>query len=361
MHRIRTGLIAGGETAHTAAPATARADLFASSLRRIKRTAALTLFLAVMLAGGVISGVIADDYPQRTVTFIVPYPPGGGTDILTRMLAQALQDSLKQPFIVENRPGAGTLIAAAAVAKSAPDGYMLFLAPVTTLAINPAVYKSLPYDPIKDFASVGLVGAAQFVLVVNPSLGVNTLSELIALMKSKPPGEMSFASAGAGTPHHIFMEMFLKMAGVKAQHVPYRGSVPALTDVLSGQIPFMMVDVAPALELIKEGRLKALAVPSPTRVKVLPDVPTIAEAGLPGYSALGWFSVVMRAGTPRSTIDKLNQVLMSYLKRVDVQEKLQALGIEALTSTPEQLDRHIASELQKWSQVVRDAGVSRIE
>ncbi len=361
MHPIRTGLIGGRKTAHTAVPPTATADLFASPLRRIKRTAALTLCFAVVLAGGVISGVAADDYPQRSVTFVVPYAPGGGTDILTRMLAQELQDRLKQPFIVENRPGAGTLIAAAAVAKSAPGGYMILLATVTTLAINPAIYKSLPYDPIRDFQSVGLVGAAQFVIVVNPSLGVNTMSELIALMKSKPAGEMSFASAGAGTPHHIFMEMFLKMAGVKAQHIPYRGSVPALTDVLSGQIPFMMVDVAPALALIKEGRLKALAVPSPTRVKALPDVPTIAEAGLPGYSATGWYSVVARAGTPRSTIDKLNQVLMSYLKQVGVQEKLQALGIEALTSTPEQLDRHIASELQKWSQVVSEAGVSQIE
>ncbi len=212
----------------------------------MKRTAALSLCLVLTLAGAMSSRVIADDYPQRTVTFVVPYPPGGGTDILTRMLAQELQDKLKQPFVVENRPGAGTLIAAATVAKSAPDGHMLFLAPVTTLAMNPAVYKSLPYDPVKDFEPVGLVGSAQFVLLVNPSLGVNTLRELIALVKSKPPGELSYASSGSGTPHHIFMEMFLKMAGLKAQHVPYRGSLAALTDVLSGQIPFMIVDVAPA-------------------------------------------------------------------------------------------------------------------
>ena len=191
----------------------------------------------------------ADDYPQRTVTFICPFPAGGGTDILTRMLAAELQDKLKQPFVVENRTGAGTVIAAAALAKSPPDGYTLLLAPVTTLAIGPSVYKSLPYDTIKDFAPVGLVGSAEFALIANPSLGAAALPELIALIKNRP-GALSYGSSGRSTPHHLFMEMFLKMIGGTAQHVPYRGSLPALTDVVAGRIDMMMADLAIAIPMI---------------------------------------------------------------------------------------------------------------
>jgi tripartite-type tricarboxylate transporter receptor subunit TctC len=315
----------------------------------------LRLLLTVgLLAFGV--SAQAQDYPQRTVTFICPFPAGGGTDILTRMLAQELQDKLKQTVIVENRAGAGTVIAAAAVAKSAPDGYTLLLAPVTTLAIGPSIYKSLPYDTVKDFAPIGLVGSAQFALVANPSLGANTLPELIALVRSKN-GQMSYGTSGASTPHHLFMEMFLKMIGAKAQHVPYRGSVPALTDVVSGQIPMMMVDLAVAIPLIKEGKVKAYGVTSAHRVKAMPDLPTIAEAGLPGYAATGWFSVVARAGTPRPIADQLNGILMTFLKRPDVNDKLQALAIDVLTSTPDELEKFIPAEISKWAVVVKDAGI----
>jgi tripartite-type tricarboxylate transporter receptor subunit TctC len=299
----------------------------------------------------------ADDYPQRPVTFVCPFPAGGGTDILTRMLAQELQDRLKQPFVVENRTGAGTLIAAAAVAKSAPDGSMLLLAPVTTLAIGPSIYKSLPYDTIKDFAPIGLVGSAQFALVANPSIGAKTLPELIALIRSKP-GQLTFGSAGASTPHQLFMEMFLKMIGGSAQHVPYRGSVPALTDVVSGEIQMMMVDLAVAIPMIQAGKVRVFGVTAPTRVKAVPDIPTIAEAGLPGYAATGWFSVVTRAGTPRSSIDKIDQVLMAYLKRPDVGERLAAFAIDPLTSTPDELAKFIPAEIIKWAQVVKDAGIT---
>jgi tripartite-type tricarboxylate transporter receptor subunit TctC len=315
----------------------------------------LRLLLTVgLLAFGVPAQ--AQDYPQRTVTFICPFPAGGGTDILTRMLAQELQDKLKQPVIVENRTGAGTVIAAAAVAKSPPDGYTLLLAPVTTLAIGPSVYKSLPYDTVKDFAPIGLVGSAQFALVANPSLGASTLPELIALVKSRN-GQMSYGTSGASTPHHLFMEMFLKMIGSKAQHVPYRGSVPALMDVVSGQIQFMMVDLAVAIPLIKEGKVKAYGVTTPNRVKAMPELPTVAEAGLPGYAATGWFSVVARAGTPRPIVDQLNSILMAYLKRSDVNDKFQALAIDVLTSTPEELEKFIPAEIAKWAQVVKDAGI----
>jgi tripartite-type tricarboxylate transporter receptor subunit TctC len=321
----------------------------------MKRYVLRTVLLAL---AGISLGIPAQaqDYPQRTVTFICPFPAGGGTDILTRMLAQELQDKLRQTVIVENRTGAGTLIAASAVAKSPPDGYTLLLAPVTTLAIGPSVYKSLPYDTVKDFAPIGLVGSAQFALVANPSLGANTLPELIALLKSKN-GQMSYGTSGASTPHHLFMEMFLKMIGGKAQHVPYRGSVPALTDVASGQIQFMMVDLAVAIPLINEGKVKAYGVTTPNRVKAMPDLPTIAEAGLPGYAATGWFSVAARAGTPRPIVDQLNGILMAYLKRPDVNDKLQSLAIDVLTSTPDELEKFIPAEITKWAQVVKDAGI----
>ena len=321
------------------------------------RTAVLGLILSFAALPLANLGTRADEYPQRTVTFICPFPAGGGTDILTRMLAQELQDKLKQPFIVENRTGAGTQIAAAAVAKSPPEGHMLLLAPVTTLAIGPSVYKSLPYDTVKDFAPIGLVGSAEFALVANPALAADTLPALIALIKAKS-GDMSYATSGASTPHHLFMEMFLKMIGAKAQHVPYRGSVAALTDVISGQVPMMMVDLAVAMPMIKEGKVRAYGVTSPARIKAMPDLPTIAEAGLPGYAATGWFSVVARAGTPRPIIDKLNEVLTAFLQRAEVQDRLRALAIEPLVSTPDELARFIASEIGKWAEVVRDAGIT---
>jgi len=324
----------------------------------MQQIGALVLCLGVLLAGSAADAqAIADDYPQRTVTFVCPFPAGGGTDILTRVLAQELQEKLKRPVVVENRPGAGTLIAASAVAKSPPDGYMLLLAPVTTLAIGPSIYKSLPYDTQKDFAPIGLVGSAQFALVANPALGAATLPELIALIRAKAGG-MSYGTSGASTPHHLFMEMFLKMIDAKAQHVPYRGSVPALTDVISGQIPMMMVDLAVAMPMIREGKVTAYGVTSRARIKAMPELPTLAEAGLPGYAATGWFSVVARAGTPRPIVDKLNEVLMAHLRRPEVQDKLTALAIEPLTSTPDELEKFIATEIAKWAQVIRDAGIT---
>jgi tripartite-type tricarboxylate transporter receptor subunit TctC len=298
----------------------------------------------------------AQDYPARTITFICPFPAGGGTDILARMLAQELQEKLKQTVIVDNRVGAGTVIAAQAVARSAPDGHTLFLAPVTTLAIGPSIYKSLPYDTVKDFAPIGLVGSAQFGLVAHPSLGASTLPELIAIIRQRS-GELSYGTSGASTPHHLFMEMFLKMIDAKATHVPYRGSVPALTDVIAGRIPMMMVDLAVAIPHIKDGRVKAYGVTSPTRVQAMPDLPTIAEAGLPGYAARGWFSVVARAGTPRPIVDRINGILTDYLRRPDTNDKMQAIAIDVLTSTPDELAAFIPAEIAKWAQVVKDAGI----
>jgi tripartite-type tricarboxylate transporter receptor subunit TctC len=309
-----------------------------------------------LVAGADRAHAQADDYPSRNITFLCPFPAGGGTDILTRLLAQELQDKLGKAVVVDNRVGAGTQIAANATAKSAPDGYTIFIAPVTTLAIGPSVFKTLPYDTVKDFAPIGLVGSAQFALVANPNLNAPTLPDLIRLIKSKD-GQMSYGTSGASTPHHLFMEMFLKAIDAKAQHIPYRGSVPAMTDLIAGQIPFMMLDVAVALGPIKEGKLKVYGVTSAERIKALPEVPTIAEAGLPGFAATGWFSVVARAGTPRPIIDKLNGVLMPYLKRPDVQDRLNGLAITPLTSTPDELEKFIPAEIAKWAKVVKDAGI----
>ena len=324
----------------------------------MRKAAALALLLGLGLvaAGADRAHAQADDYPSRTITFLCPFPAGGGTDILTRLLAQELQDKLGKPVIVENRVGAGTQIAANATAKSAPDGYTLFLAPVTTLGIGPNLFKSLPYDTVKDFAPIGLVGSAQFALVANPNLDAPTLPDLIKLIKSKN-GQMSYATAGPSTPHHLFMEMFLKAIDAKAQHVPYRGGVPAMTDIISGQIPFMVLDLSPAIGPIKEGKLKIYGVTSAERIKALPDVPTIAEAGLPGFAATGWFSVVARAGTPRPIIDKINGIVMPFLKRPDIQDRLNGLAITPLTSTPEELEKLIPAEIAKWAKVIKDAGI----
>jgi tripartite-type tricarboxylate transporter receptor subunit TctC len=315
---------------------------------------ALSLVLGLLAPQGAFAQ--ADDYPNRNIIFICPFPAGGGTDILVRLLANELQEKLKKPVIVDNRVGGGTVIAANAVAHSPPDGYTLFMAPVTTLAIGPAIYKKLPYDTVKDFAPVGLVGSAQFALVANPDIGAPTLPDLIKLIKSKD-GQMSYGTAGASTPHHLFMEMFLKMIGAKAQHIPYRGSAPAMTDLITGRIPMMMIDLAVAAPQIKEGKLKAYGVTSANRVKSMPDLPTIAEAGLPGFAATGWFSVVVPAGTPRPIIDKLNGILMPYLKQPEVEDKLQTLGIDPRTSAPDELAKFLPAEIVKWAKVVKDAGI----
>ncbi len=298
-----------------------------------------------------------DSYPNRPVTLVVPYPPGASTDMLGRVVAAGLSEQLKQSFVVENRAGAATILGATSVASARPDGYTLLLAPVTTLAIVPNVTKNLSFDPIRDFAPVSLVGRPDWVFVVHPSLGVKTLRELIAYVKQRPPGTLSYATGGFGSPHHMFMELFLTMTGLKMQPVPYRGSVPAVTDVLAGHVPMMFVDMPPVIQFIDDGKLRALGVPWSERSKRMPEIPTIAEAGVPGFAARTWFSVVARAGTPSSVIDTLNRAVVAHLTRSEVVAKLRAVAIEPLTSTPEQLAALIRSELAKWAVVAKEAGI----
>ncbi|HVG51301.1 MAG TPA: tripartite tricarboxylate transporter substrate binding protein [Xanthobacteraceae bacterium] len=301
----------------------------------------------------------AQDYPSRSVTFIVPYAPGGGTDVFSRLLAEELRTQLKQTFVVENRPGAATAIAAAAVSKSAPDGYTIMMGSSTTLAMNPSLYNKLTYDP-GDLAPIGLVGAAYFVMVANPSVPAKTLPELIAYIKSKP-GELSYGTSGPGTPHHLFMEMFMSMTGTKMNQIPYKGSVPALTDVVSGQIPLMIVDLTPSLQLIQEGKLRAFGLTGSARVKTAPEIPTLAEAGLPGYAGQGWFGLVTKAGTPKPIVEKLNDVVSAYIKRPETQDRLYAIGIQPIASTTEEFAKFIPAEQQKWSKVIADAKIQKMD
>jgi tripartite-type tricarboxylate transporter receptor subunit TctC len=299
-----------------------------------------------------------EDYPTRAVTFIVPFAPAGGTDILARILGQKLQQRLSQPFVVENRPGAGTVLATNFVAKSPPDGYTIMMA-VSSLAIDATLYKSLPYNPGKDLALVSLVARVPFVLVVNPSLPVYSVEDLIKLAKERP---LSYGSGGIGAFHHLAAALFSSMAGIKMTHVPYRGTAPALNDLMGGYIQLMFSDLGPALPLIKAGKIRALAVTSKQRFASLPDVPPLGEAGVPGYAAAAWQGVIAPAQTPRSILVKLNSEINAIVATDDVRVRLQDLGMDPVgTGTPEELQQFLQSEIVRWGKVVEDAGIARTE
>src|SRR3954454_2866711 len=265
-------------------------------------------------------------YPSRTIKMIVPYPAGGTTDFLGRLVADQLKSGLNATVVVENKPGAGTTLGADQVAKADPDGYTLLMATSTTLAINRTLYKKLPYDPVKDFAPIALVAGVPFALIVNPSIPAKTLAEFIAYAKSKPG--LAYGSAGNGSPQHLGAEMLKTAAGIDIRHVPYRGSVPAMLDVIAGHIPFMVVDLQPALQQIKEGNVRVLGVTTPQRVAIAPDIPTIAEAGLPGFELVAWQGVVAPAGTPRAVVDQLAGQINTLMADAATRDKLIALSLE---------------------------------
>ena len=267
-------------------------------MRTLSRRTLLAIALPALpaLAAKMARAQSAEDYPSRPVTFIVPFAPAGGTDILARLFGQILEQRLGKPFVVENRPGAGTVLATNYVAKSPPDGYTIMMS-VSSLAINATLYKKLPYDPAKDLALVALIASVPFVLVVNPSLPVHSVEDLITLAKQRP---LSFGSGGIGAFHHLAGELFASMTGIKLTHVPYRGTMPALNDVMGGYIQLMFSDLGPALPLINAGKLRALAVTTTTRFAALPDVPPLAEAGVPGFDAAAWQGVIAPAKRPRT-------------------------------------------------------------
>ena len=297
----------------------------------------------------------AQGYPNRTIRLVVPFPAAGTTDILARAAAQKLTEAFGQSVIVDNRPGAAGNIGADLVAKSAPDGYTLLMGTVGTHAINPSLYSKMPYDHVKDFVPVVLVAGVPNVLVVNPALPVNSVADLIKLAKDKP-GQINFASSGSGTSIHLSGELFKTMAGVDITHIPYKGSSPALVDLIGGQVQIMFDNLPSALPQIKAGKLRAIAVTSLKRAPVLPDVPTISESGLPGFEASSWFGVLAPAGTPAPIVARINAEVNKWLQSAEAREKLLSQGAEAAGGTPEQFAHHIRAESEKWAKVVKASG-----
>jgi len=319
----------------------------------------LTRLAALALAGVLGHGGLADaqDYPNRPVKIVVPFPAGGGTDALTRFAARGMEQRLGQPFIIENRGGAGTTLGATAVARSEPDGYTIMVGTASTFAAAPGLYKRLAYDPAKDFSPIMLFATVPFVLVVNPSLGVSSAKELIALAKSKP-GELAFASAGVGAVHHIFCELFMTMTGIKMRHVPYRGGGLAMNDVVAGHVPIYFADAGPAASLIKSGQLKALGVTTATRSSNLPDVPTLDEAGVTGYEANTWQLMAGPANMPVPIVTKLNSALADFMVTPEAQTHFKSLGMQPMTSTPGAAHEYIVKEAARWTEVIKGMGIS---
>jgi tripartite-type tricarboxylate transporter receptor subunit TctC len=301
------------------------------------------------------AGASAQDYPSRPVTLIVPYAAGGGNDVMARIVAEKMSKSLGQQIVIENKGGAGGSIATRQVAKAAPDGYTLGLGGTGTHAINPTLYPNVGYDPRKDFAPVGLIATSALVVLVNTSVPAKTIPELIALAR-RDPGKLSYASAGVGSGIHLGAELFATMAGVKLTHIPYKGSSPALTDLVGGHVAIYFSSLPPAIALIREGRVRALAVTGPARSPLLPDLPTVAEAALPGYESVLHYGIVAPAGTPRPIVDKLNAAMQAALGEPDVRERIVADGAEPLPGTPEHYAADIDREETKWSKVVKVSG-----
>jgi tripartite-type tricarboxylate transporter receptor subunit TctC len=309
------------------------------------------LLLAVLISG---TGV-CHAFPEKPVRFVVGFTPGGPSDILARALGQKLAERWSQQVVIDNRPGAGGNLAAEAVAKSAPDGHTWLLGNNSILATNQSLYRSLPYDPVKDFAPVALVAIQPNILVVHPSLPASSVSQLVSYLKSNP-GKANYASSGSGAAAHLAGELFKAMAGVDMVHVPYKGAQPALTDVIAGQVQMMFATSASVIPYIKAGRLRALAVTTAQRSASVPELPTVAEAGVPGFEATTWHGVVVPAGTPLPAIQFLNEAINAVLKEKDLKERLTSLGAEIATGTPKDFADYISRETPKWAKVVKDSG-----
>ena len=320
----------------------------------LKRVAALVL--AGLCTFAVAASAQTQAYPNRPIRFVIPYPPGGASDVTARTLGAKLSESLGQPVVIENRPGANGIIALENVAKSPPDGYTLLMANLGPNAINAVIYSKLPYDSINDFTPIILTTLVPQILVVNPALPITSVRELIAMAKAQP-GRITFASAGNGASNHLSGELFRSMAGIEITHVPYKGDTPAMTDVIAGQVVMMFPTAIAATPHVKGGRLRALAVSSIKRVGSLPDLPTVDEAGVPGFEAVSWGGVMGPAGMPRDIVNKLNAEFARILKLPDVSEKLAGLGAEVVASTPEEFARYLQAEIAKWGKVARDAKV----
>jgi tripartite-type tricarboxylate transporter receptor subunit TctC len=318
---------------------------------------ALLRVLVFVLCAAMPMAALSQAYPTKPIRLVVPFPAAGTTDILARAIAQKLSEALGQQVVVDNRPGAGGNIGSDLVAKSAPDGYTLLMGTVGTHAINVSLYAKMPYDAVKDFTPVVLVAGVPNVLVVNPALPVKTVGDLIKLAKDKP-GTINFASSGNGTSIHLSGELFKSMTGVQMAHIPYKGSAPALTDLIGGQVQIMFDNLPSSMAHIKGGRLRAIAVTSAKRAPALPDIPTIAESGVPGFEASSWFGILAPAGTPREIVLRINAEANKALQSGEMKEKLLAQGAEAVGNSPEFFADHIRSETIKWAKVVKESGAT---
>ncbi len=316
-------------------------------MNKIKYLTILLLWVSVAAS--------AQSFPVKPLRIILGFPPGGATDIAARAVAQKLTENFGQQVIVDNRPGAASNIGAEAVARAAPDGYTMFLGSVST-SINPSLYARLSYDPQRDFAAVAHVATTPFLLVVHPSMPVQNVRELIAFAKARPE-QINYATAGAGSGAHLFMELFASLSGVRVINVAYRGAAAATTDVLAGQVPMMFDNIFTTLPLARSGKFRALAVSTAQRSAIAPEIPTVAEAGVPGYDANAWFGLFAPAAVPKDIITRLNAEVIRGLQTADMRERLRALGATPGSGTPEQFAAFFRNEVAKWAKVVKSAGV----
>ena len=310
------------------------------------------IFVAAIISGA----ALAQSYPVKPVRVVIPFPPGQATDVIGRVVSQKLGESLGRQFVIENKPGANGVIGIDSVVQSAADGYTLLVTPSGSLVINPSLYKKLSYDPMKDLAPIALLGLIPLVLVAHPSLPPTSIPELVALAKSKP-GALSYASSGPGSAQHLAMELFKWRTGLEIVHVPYKGSAPAVSDLVGGQVPLMFDTVASSLPFINNGRLKPLAVGLANRSVVLPKVPTMDESGVKGFQVAGWAGMLAPAKTPPAIIQQLNGEVLRILGQAETREKIVALGMEPSNTTPEQFAAFMKSETAKWAQAVKLANV----
>ena len=314
----------------------------------------ITLVAALCAVGA--PAFAQDKWPSKPIKYIVPFPPGGTTDILARLIGQKLSLALGQPVLVENKAGAGGNIGSDFVAKSAPDGYTILGGTISSHAINVSMYKEMPYDPVKDFVPITLIGTNANVLVVDPKSTAKDVKELIAQAKAKP-GSMSFASAGNGTSQHLSGELFKAMAGLDMVHIPYKGSAPAIQDVMAGQVPMMFDTTVVAAPHIKSGNVRALAVTSTKRVKGMETIPTLSEAGVPGYQLVSWQGIFAPAGTPKDIVVRLNAELVKIIALPDIRERLDSLGVDPVANTSEEFSAFQKAEIAKWAKVIKDANI----
>lgn len=310
------------------------------------------------LAGACLSPLAAQAqaaYPDKPIRFIVPYPPGGGTDVIARIVQERFQQTLGQPIVIENRGGAAGSLGSDLAAKSAPDGYTVLFT-LSSHTINPAIYPKLPFNTVKDFEPVGTVASLPQILVANLQFPANNVAELTAIAKAKP-GTLSFASVGNGSPGHLAGELYKLRTGTQLTHVPYRGGGPAVTDVMGGQVPLLWVSIPAAAQFVKTGKLKALAVSTTKRSAAFPDVPTMQEAGVADFEVDSWYAMFVPAKTPKPIIEKLNKALNTVIQQPDIKEKLLAQGSEGVGGTPEALGKTVDAELARWGKLVKDANI----